>query len=107
MGVDAISVVDSLLWARERRGGHVAVDLATAAPLWRVATGAEQVGAVVGAGGGQVLAVRRPGMLLLVDDAGRISARGRVDQQINGVRGLTPGVLLVLGKGTLAAVAAP
>ena len=99
-----VSTVGSVVWARERRAGAVALDLTTGAALWRVTAGPDSVGQVVPAAAGHVLATRRPGMLLLVDDTGRPRERQLVEQQISGVRVLTPGVLLVVAKGALLAV---
>ncbi|MFF0318429.1 PQQ-binding-like beta-propeller repeat protein [Micromonospora sp. NPDC005252] len=100
-----IGVADATAWVPELRDGLVAVDLKTGTRLWRLDVGSDVAGKAVRVGAGQVVATRRPGMLMLVDHSGRPHARALVDKQLNGIRRLTPDLLLVLGKGTLAAVA--
>ncbi|MFG1842652.1 PQQ-binding-like beta-propeller repeat protein [Micromonospora sp. NPDC049175] len=104
LAATGISTVGAVVWARERHRGAVALDLTTREFRGRVSVGPDVVGQVVPAAAGHVLATGRPGMLLLVDDAGRPRERRLVDQQIGGLRPLMPGVLLVAGKGTLLAV---
>jgi outer membrane protein assembly factor BamB len=104
LAVDGISLTGGLVWAREAGSGYVAVDAATGRRLWRLDAGPAVVGDVVRSGSGLVVATARPGVLRLVDDDGTVREQVTVDQHIQGVRGLGPDALLVVGKGTLAAV---
>lgn len=106
LAADGMSVTDGVVWVRESRAGHVAVDAATGSTLWRVDVGYPTVGDVVAAGRGFFVVAGQPGMVLLIDSTGTIRERITVDRRNAALRGLAPNTVLVIGKGTLTAVAA-